>query len=343
VSPVRSLHIGVITTDLGAGPDTSVPTCQAGLGDDGILRARSRLTVAPCTPTYPSGGVCETTQSGSIIYCERRALGERIPVHGTPLELSYNSANQAGRTEAYSARVTAGGTGAAVPATVNLSMEVAGRTVATASVPLGGTATLTWDGNDAFGRRMLGPQRADIWVEYVFNTEYLCQNPSTPGRSFQDRLAGFTVDCGAREARLRYRRTRWVGNFDDRIRGFGGWALSDHHIYDPVTRVLSMGTGEIRTEVTTGWVASADSTSFPGRWGIAAAVAADGTVYFVTSGTAGSSGNQIRRYGPSGALDATTISVFSDVTAMAVGPEGEVYVGREGTRGVAAILITRPA
>jgi RHS repeat-associated protein len=282
----------------------------------------------------PSGGVCETTANASIIYCERRALGERIPVHGTPFELSYNSANQAGRTEAYSARVTAGGTGA-VPATVNLSMEVAGRTVATASVALGGTATLTWDGNDAFGRRMLGPQRADIWVEYVFNTEFLCQNPSTPGRSFQDRLAGFTVNCGAREARLRYRRTRWVGNFDDRLRGLGGWAISDHHIYDPVTRVLSMGTGEIRTEAATGWVASADTTSFPSRWGIASAAAADGTVYFVTSGTAGSSGNQIRRYSPSGALDATTISVFSDVTALAVGPEGEVYVGREGPAGTA--------
>ncbi len=280
----------------------------------------------------PSPGVCEITQNASIIYCERRALGERIPVHGTPFELSYNSANQAGRTEAYSARVTAGGTGP-VPATVNLSMEVAGRTVATASVGLGGTATLTWDGNDAFGRRMLGPQRADIWVEYVFSTEFLCQNPSAPGRSFQDRLAGFTVNCGAREARLRYRRTRWVGNFDDRIRGMGGWAISDHHIYDPVTRVLSMGTGEMRTEATTGWVASADTTSFPGRWGIASAAAADGAVYLVTSGTGGTIGNQIHRYSASGALDATTITVFSDVTALAVGPEGEVYVGREGPSG----------
>jgi len=34
-NPVRSLHVGIITSDLGAGPNTGVPTCARGLGDDG--------------------------------------------------------------------------------------------------------------------------------------------------------------------------------------------------------------------------------------------------------------------------------------------------------------------
>lgn len=54
VQPVRSLHIGVITSDMGAGPNTGVPTCPRGLGDDGIMRSQSRITSSPCRATYPS-------------------------------------------------------------------------------------------------------------------------------------------------------------------------------------------------------------------------------------------------------------------------------------------------
>ena len=54
-NPVRSLHVGVITSDMGAGPNSGVPTCGLGLGDDGILLSRSRSTTAPCMATYPSG------------------------------------------------------------------------------------------------------------------------------------------------------------------------------------------------------------------------------------------------------------------------------------------------
>lgn len=55
MAPVGSLHVGIVTSDLGAGPYEGVPTCGPGLGDDGILRARSRVTSAPCRESYPSG------------------------------------------------------------------------------------------------------------------------------------------------------------------------------------------------------------------------------------------------------------------------------------------------
>ncbi|MBN8611456.1 MAG: hypothetical protein J0L92_12765 [Deltaproteobacteria bacterium] len=54
VQPVRSLHVGVVTPDMGAGPNSGIPTCARGLGDDGVMRARSRLTSTPCMATYPS-------------------------------------------------------------------------------------------------------------------------------------------------------------------------------------------------------------------------------------------------------------------------------------------------
>ncbi len=53
-NPVKSLHVGIVTSDMGGGPHSGIPTCPMGLGDDGLLRDRSRLP-APCMTTYPSG------------------------------------------------------------------------------------------------------------------------------------------------------------------------------------------------------------------------------------------------------------------------------------------------
>ena len=53
---VRSMHVGIITSDLGAGnvpAGETVPSCDPGLGDDGIMRNTSRGGTG-CLPTYPS-------------------------------------------------------------------------------------------------------------------------------------------------------------------------------------------------------------------------------------------------------------------------------------------------
>jgi hypothetical protein len=50
-TPVRSLHLGVVTPDLGVGPAASVPTCDSGGGDDGILQR----TGPSCASSHPSG------------------------------------------------------------------------------------------------------------------------------------------------------------------------------------------------------------------------------------------------------------------------------------------------
>lgn len=55
VHPVRSLHVGIVTSDMGGGPYDTIPTCRRGLGDDGILRATSRSRAPPCMADYPSG------------------------------------------------------------------------------------------------------------------------------------------------------------------------------------------------------------------------------------------------------------------------------------------------
>jgi hypothetical protein len=50
-TPVRSLHLGVVTPDLGVGTAASVPTCDSGPGDDGILQR----TGTGCASPHPSG------------------------------------------------------------------------------------------------------------------------------------------------------------------------------------------------------------------------------------------------------------------------------------------------
>ena len=53
-APIRSLHVGFITSDMGSGNQRGVPTCAPGLGDDGLLR-RTSTSEAPCMAMYPSG------------------------------------------------------------------------------------------------------------------------------------------------------------------------------------------------------------------------------------------------------------------------------------------------
>lgn len=52
-TPVDSLHVGVITSDLGALGNT-VPTCSPGFGDDGLLVDRPLGGAAGCAASYPS-------------------------------------------------------------------------------------------------------------------------------------------------------------------------------------------------------------------------------------------------------------------------------------------------
>jgi hypothetical protein len=50
-----SLHVGVVTSDMGSGDETNVRTCMPGLGDDGILRRTILEPDGDCMPSYPSG------------------------------------------------------------------------------------------------------------------------------------------------------------------------------------------------------------------------------------------------------------------------------------------------
>lgn len=53
LAPVRSLHVGVVSTDMGVGGFT-VPTCAGRFGDDGVLLTRGRVMRPVCAEAFPS-------------------------------------------------------------------------------------------------------------------------------------------------------------------------------------------------------------------------------------------------------------------------------------------------
>ncbi|MBX3246263.1 MAG: hypothetical protein KF901_03695 [Myxococcales bacterium] len=54
--PVTDLRIGILTTDLGVGPHTSIPSCSTATGDDGVFVHEARATEGPCAGYAIEGG-----------------------------------------------------------------------------------------------------------------------------------------------------------------------------------------------------------------------------------------------------------------------------------------------
>ncbi len=78
VAPLESLHVGVITADMGT-LGVSVATCPNAMhGDDGVLRTDGNPMIGACMPTYPSfldymapGGQLQLTQSMACLTTNR--------------------------------------------------------------------------------------------------------------------------------------------------------------------------------------------------------------------------------------------------------------------------------
>lgn len=54
--PVTDLRIGIVTSDMGVGPHTSIPSCGTATGDDGVFVREARATEGPCAGYAIEGG-----------------------------------------------------------------------------------------------------------------------------------------------------------------------------------------------------------------------------------------------------------------------------------------------
>jgi RHS repeat-associated protein len=190
---------------------------------------------------------CEA--GGSIIHCENQVLGERFGVLGTEFTLNYASDRVPARTSASTLDIPL--TDGSVPASleaIDLRLEFAGRTIEEELPPDPESSyRFTWDGQDAYGRNVQGSIPVTIRIGYRYGGVY--QEPEEL-RSSWSRFAGTPiVGSPSREAVVFEQKfVDTVGAWDAaRGVGLGGWTLSAHHSYDPVSGILHYGDGGRRS------------------------------------------------------------------------------------------------
>jgi hypothetical protein len=138
-------------------------------------------------PVEPAGNFqvanppCET---GSVIECTTQVLGEAIPVTGAPFGLTYESLRTPGYQTALRRVIHL--TGDSVSPTlvrVELEITLAGRRFDYTFPALPNQSmTFTWDGLDAYGRRVQGRQPLTATVRYVYPMLY--EVPAQEAASF---------------------------------------------------------------------------------------------------------------------------------------------------------------
>jgi RHS repeat-associated protein len=302
---------------------------------------------------------------GSIIYCENQALGEVLPVPGTPFSLHYRSDRVPGYTAESSIELQLGE--ATLPTNANLeslelSVSIAGQHFERSFPPTPNLKfTYGWNGLDAYGRAVQGSQRINVERCYKYKpvaitrvgsdlvTNSFGSSIAFPGGTAVDaRPYGSSSLCNSWQGRL--------GAWYVPAQGFGGWSLSAAHSYDAGARTLYLGTGERRQADAIGNIlitaAGVGDSGFAGDGGPATAArlyspmrvlaAPDGSLYISNVGRP-----RISRVTPDGII--TTVAGTGSLCVpasnptcgegqpatsaplrfpigMALGPDGSLYI-----------------
>jgi RHS repeat-associated protein len=289
---------------------------------------------------------------GSVVECQNQILGESIPIAATDFSLNYRSDRVPGATNSYSAGIRL--SGSTVPASlkrIELDIEVAGQQhKLTFPAAPDQNYQFGWDGEDVYGRSIVGAVSATIRIGYVYEAVY--RDPSGGGRSFSQ--PGGTQIAGSRtrqEVTLSRLSPLKLVRRDARAVGLGGWMLSAHHVYDAAEGVLYQGDGTKRgvgtAFPTIGTVAGTGIYGPIGDGGLAtsADIGAPEGVAAVSDGgffIADSWGQRIRRVAPNGTITSVagtgasgysgdggpaTQAELNDPYSVALGPGGDIYIG----------------
>jgi len=242
-------------------------------------------------------------QPGCTISVQAQRLGEEIALTGTPYVLHYSSDRSPGSP---SNTVDVPVLGDDVPPsliTYGASLTVAGRRLEHTEVSPG-IWRYTWDGIDAYGRKLTGRHRATVTVSYLYPAMYY--EPGTwwsntfarSGGAVFGRVGGgggggggsgiVRGDVGFISVSRSWEVYLTASHPEQPI---GGWSIDAHHSYDPVGRVLHMGDGTKTDAKSHGLVVRPLAT---GSFG-AIAPSADGGRWLVQ-------GNRIMHLSPEGAL-----------------------------------------
>lgn len=346
--PTMHFSPGDLNWPFGPPPDAIPPNGGDPTNDD---RRKSPCDCPPCQG------------QGSIIECGNQTLGESIPVVGTGMTLNYRSDRVPGRLAANLIGIPI--TGGTVPASLtgsSVEVNVAGqRFTQTFSNAVAQSTSYAWDGKDTYGRAVQGQQKARVRVGFQYRAVY---TPTWDAYVRSWALAGGNpTGLDARNNAYIYRdHDVFVGAWDARGQALGGWSLSEHHVYDHLSRQLYLGSGERRRDLDglAPVVTTIAGNGTPGApiegvpattspivpQGSQLAVEPDGSVLFVSS----IAGVRLMRLKPDGTLQrvagpgpsipnpplfgfqATDVSL-GYIKSFALGPDGSIYVSH-GQRGI---------
>ncbi len=285
--------------------------------------------------------------SGSILDCDNRALGEAIPIAGTDYALVYRSDRQRGRLDAYTLRLKLSDGVAGSRTGIVVEVQIAGQRWRSAELPPAQTELeWTWDGLDAWGRTVQGPQPALVRLGYVYPLDY--GDPSgSGGRSFAlPRGTTAEVSPASRSVTFWHARRTHLGTWDDQAKGLGGWSLDVHHAYDPITRTLYHGDGRTRSAESRLPTIRTVATSLTDVKGIA--VAGDGSVIAAVEGA-----HRVVRVEPTGAVTVLagtgspgydpgvsepTSSRLSSPRDVSLAPDGRIFIADSGNHCVRVLV-----
>jgi len=328
----------------------------------------------------PKGG--PNKDCGSIIGTEPQTLGEVINLTGTPFSLHYESDRMPGRRDAHILNLQLSGTN--LPPglqRIHLEVSIAGQRHEKSFEPKAQLFDkFTWNGKDAYGRTIQGKQPVKIRIGYEYIASYFATEDSLAASYNRFGSPPIAVASGAGGgpvvfSRLPVRTTTpsiilWQ-DYEESLGGpvklgFGGWSLSLHHTYEPLTEELYLGDGSRRIAKEIGVVISTiagdGSRVFNGDGGQAdqsalavpnaIATAPDGSLYI-----ADTYNSRIRRVGTDGIITTVagngtdgfsgdgglaTQAALARPLGVATAPDGSLYIAdtynsrirRVGTDGI---------
>ena len=188
-------------------------------------------------------------KEGSIIECHNQILGEELRIPGTPFALRYQSERVPGAAGRRHLEIPL--VDAKTPASVQsieLEVSIAGTKLTKSFRPSPDLRYgFDWDGRDAYGRMLQGPQTVTVRVGYTYSTLYRRTSKFGDVIGAGTAFAGVTRDGPRNQMTLWNQWTGFLGGWDATSFGLGGWSLTPLHAYESNTRTIQFGDGRRRT------------------------------------------------------------------------------------------------